>query len=240
MTPDRTVPGDGGRDREPGDDTAAVQAFYGRWAGLYDVVARWTPGVGTMRASAVDALALRPGETVVDVGCGSGANLPYLRERVGPEGTVVGLDVTAPLLARARRRVRDRGWENVHLLRADARRPPLSDADAMIASFVVGMFDDPAAVVDDWCDLLAPGGRLALLNAAPSERRAAAPVNAALEAVTVLSTPPTRKLRYERDLTAHLAESVEAGHGRLRARAAETGDRTFLLGLVRLTAGRVQ
>ncbi|PSP75293.1 hypothetical protein BRC81_15985 [Halobacteriales archaeon QS_1_68_20] len=238
MTADGTTPQDGRRDRG-GDDTASVQAFYGRWAGLYDLVARWTPGVGSMRASAADALALRPGETVVDVGCGSGANLPYLRERVGPAGTVIGIDVTGPLIARARLRVHEEGWENVHLVRADARRPPVAEADAMVASFVVGMFDDPAAVVDGWCDLLAPGGRLALLHAAPSERRAARPVNAALEAVTVLSTPPTHKLRYERDLTRKLADSVEAAHGRLAARATAYDDREFLLGLVRLAAGRL-
>jgi len=221
-------------------DPASVQGFYGRWARLYDLVARWTPRVGSLRARAADALELAPGDTVVDMGCGTGANLPYLRERVGPEGTVVGIDVTGPMLARARRLVRRRGWGNVHLVRGDATRPPVAaGADALLATFVVGMFDDPAGVVDDWCDLLVPGGRMALLHAARSDRRAAAPVNAVLRAVTVLSTPPLTKLRYERDLTDALVDRVDAGHRALLDRAADGDERAFLLGLVRLAHGRL-
>lgn len=234
------MPGDDATTDGGSNDAATVQGFYGRWAGVYDLVARWTPRIGTMRTAAADALELSPGDVVVDMGCGTGATLPYLRERVGPEGTVVGLDVTAPLLARARRLVADRGWENVHLVRADATRPPVGGRiDALVASFVVGMFEDPAAVVDGWCDLVVPGGRLALLNAARSEHRLAAPVNAVLKAVTVVSTPPTRKLRYDRDLTRDLVARIEAANGVLDARAAETQEREFLLGLVRLKAGRL-
>jgi hypothetical protein len=100
------------------------------------------------------------------------------------------------------------------------------------------MFDDPAGVVDDWCDLLAPGGRMALLHAARSDRRAAAPVNAVLHAVTILSTPPLTKLRYERDLTGELVDRVDAGHHALLDRA-DGDERAFLLGLVRLAHGRL-
>ena len=86
-------------------DVTAVTAFYGRWARLYDLLATRLPGVGRFRAAAADALDLSPGDTVVDVGCGSGAALPYLRERVGPDGAVVGVDLTGEMLARARERV---------------------------------------------------------------------------------------------------------------------------------------
>jgi ubiquinone/menaquinone biosynthesis C-methylase UbiE len=105
-------------------DAAVAQTFYGRWARLYDAIAT-LPGVGSWRARAVEALELDPGDTAVEMGCGTGANLPYLRERVGPEGTVVGIDFTRGMLDRARVRVERAGWENVHLVRGDATRPPV-------------------------------------------------------------------------------------------------------------------
>ena len=105
--------------------TDDLQAFYGRWARLYDLIAR-VPGVGVWRAAAADALALEPGDTVLEMGCGTGANLPYLRERVGPEGQVIGVDLTSGMLDVARERVERRGWANVSLVRADASRPPVA------------------------------------------------------------------------------------------------------------------
>jgi len=219
---------------------AAVTAFYGRWARFYDLVARYTPGVGSLRSRAADALALSAGDTVVDVGCGTGANLPHLRERVGPAGRVVGLDVTGPMLDRARRLVERRGWSNVHLLRADGARLPLSGpVDAVLGTFVVGMFRDPAAAVEGWCDVLAPGGRVALLDAARSERRAAWPVNVLLDALTVVSAPPTLQLRYDEDVGGRLTERVERAREALDHRTAESSHETALLGLVRVASGRV-
>jgi phosphatidylethanolamine/phosphatidyl-N-methylethanolamine N-methyltransferase len=216
-----------------------VQSFYGRWARPYDALARHAPVVGRLRARAADGLDLASGDTVVDVGCGTGANLPHLRERVGPGGTVVGVDVTGPMLARARRLVARRGWANVHLVRGDGARLPVTDADAVLATFVVGMFEDPAAVVDGWCDLVGPGGRVALLDAARSDRAAAAPVNLAFDAFTVLSTPPTLKLRYDEPVGANLRERVETARGALDGRG-ETTHGTHLLGLLWLSACAVR
>lgn len=70
---------------------------------------------------AVDALELSPGDTVVEVGCGTGANLPLLAARVGPTGRVVGVDITDAMLERARALVLARGLRNVELVLSDAR-----------------------------------------------------------------------------------------------------------------------
>lgn len=222
-------------------ESPAVREFYGRWARLYDLLARYTPGLGGLRARTADALALEPGDVVVDVGCGTGATLPYLRERVGPGGTVVGLDVTGRMLARARRLVTRRGWSNVHLLQADGATAPVpaESVDAVVATFVVGMFEDPGRVVDAWCDLLVPGGRIALLNAARGTSRAAVPVNLTLDVLTVLSTPPTLQFRYDRDLTGELTRRVEAAADAVEARTATATREQFLGGTVRLTNGRL-
>jgi len=142
-----------------------TQAAYGRWARAYDWLVRLLPVLDGLRADAVAGLDPSPGDTVVDLGCGTGANLPHLREAVGPTGTVVGVDLTPEMLARAEQRVEAAGWRNVHLVQGDAARPPVDSVDGVLGAFVVGMLDDPAAGVRAWLDCLNPGGRIAVLEA---------------------------------------------------------------------------
>jgi len=216
---------------------AATRRFYGRWAGLYDAVATRTPGVGSLRARLADRAGLTPGDTVIDLGCGTGANFPHLRERVGAEGRVIGVDVTGPMLARARDRAAD--WANVHVCRGDAADPPLPPtgrADAVVASFLVGMLDDPASAVASWLSLVGRDGRVALLDAAPSDRPAAAPLNAAFRAAVWLGNPG--KFDRERPAARVLADRVAAAHGELAGRTRTETERRAL-GFVRLTVGRV-
>ncbi|SNZ13498.1 Methyltransferase domain-containing protein [Natronoarchaeum philippinense] len=238
--------------------SGAAQSFYGRWAALYDALARYTPGIGSLRERAAAALELDRGDTVVEMGCGTGANLPYLREQVGAEGTVVGIDFTRPVLDRARKSVAE--YDNVHVVRGDATQPPIDAADSasdlqaadaadpspnlqaidgVLATFVVGMLDDPAAAVDDWCNLVGPGGNVVLVDAASSDHRSAPIVNAAFRALVVLSTPPTTRLRYDRDPQATLDQRVEAARDALRERSGATAHETHALGVVRLTGGRI-
>lgn len=224
--------------RERNED---AQAFYGRWAALYDLLARRTPGIATVRRQAAMACRLQHGGTVVEMGCGTGANLPFLRRQVGPTGTVVGLDFTRPVLERARHRTA--ADENVHVIRGDATQPPVSGdgtVDAVLATFVVGMLEDPAGAVDDWCELLAPGGHLVLVNAARSRAWYAPPLNALFRALVVGSTPPTTQLRYEEDLTAKLDRRITTAHERLRERSSAVAETTHAGGLVRLTGGRIE
>jgi SAM-dependent methyltransferase len=215
------------------DPACAVQSFYGRWARLYDLVARYTPSVTRLRRRAVAALSLAPGDTVVEMGCGTGANGPHLRKAVGPEGRVVGVDFTPGVLDRAR----GRGYDVV--VRGDATRPPVvGPVDGVLASFVVGMFDAPATAVDGWCDLV-PGGTVVLLDAAHSDRRVGEPVNAVFDVLTVVSTPPTFKLRYDEPLGRTLHRRVHDARRALRDRATAHAHEEHLLGLVRLTGGRI-
>ena len=217
----------------------AAQQFYGRWADLYDVLARATPGLGRLRARAADALALEPGDTVVEMGCGTGANFPHLRERVGPAGRVVGVDFTRGMLDRARARVEREGWENVHLVQADAAGIEFrEDADAMLATFVVGMLADPARVVNRWADTVAPSGHLALLDAAQTTRRFGWPVNLAFRGLVVASSP-TGMGAYERSPWSVLDDRVATARRTLGERADVTTHSEHALGVVRITGGRI-
>jgi SAM-dependent methyltransferase len=217
-----------------------VQSFYGRWADLYDRVAT-APGVARWRRAAVDALELSAGDTVVEMGCGTGANLPYLRAAVGPTGRVVGVDLTRPLLERARRRT-DPGPSNAGVLQADMRAPPVERADAVLGTFVSGMVADPGGVVADWCELC--DGRVALLEAASSAHpvgRLLAPAFGAF----VGAGQPADSLAgsLENALTrrglAALDGRVAAARRALTDRATDRRFRTFALGYVGLLSGHV-
>ncbi|RLM88360.1 methyltransferase domain-containing protein [Halobellus sp. Atlit-38R] len=152
-----------------------IQRNYGAWAPLYDWFARATSSIGGVRAGCVAALGLGPGDTVVEFGCGPGVNLPALREAVGPTGHVVGVDITGPMLDRARSRVARHGWENVSLVRGDATTPPISAVDGVLATFVTSLFEDPYAVVSRWCGL---ADSVVVANFVP---RGSRPANAALD-----------------------------------------------------------
>jgi phosphatidylethanolamine/phosphatidyl-N-methylethanolamine N-methyltransferase len=223
---------------ERANDAGEAQTFYGRWARLYDAIAT-LPGVGSWRERAVRSLWLSPGDTVVEMGCGTGANLPYLRAAVGAAGTVVGVDFTRGMLDRARRRIETKGWTNVHLVRGDATAPPIGTADAVLASFVVGMFETPETVVEDWLSLVRSGGRVALLDAARSTRPSAKPLDAAFRLFVAASAPPTTQLCYQNPPWESLDERVAAARWPLAEFTTEYATAEFALGFVRLASGRV-
>jgi phosphatidylethanolamine/phosphatidyl-N-methylethanolamine N-methyltransferase len=210
--------------------------FYGTAAGLYDLVAT-APGVRSGRRHTVETLDLSPGDTVVEMGCGTGANFPYLREQVGSDGTVVGVDLVPAMLRQARERVDRAGWENVHVVQGDATRPPVAEADALVSTFVVGMLADPAGAVREWLRCVAPGGRVTLLNAGRSPRPVALPLNLALRLFVRLSAPG-RRLQFRsptRDLEGRWSEARDAlFEGTVDHREERLG-----AGLIPLVSGRV-
>ena len=213
-----------------------AQSFYGRWARVYDWVAS-APGVASWRDRTADSLALAPGDTVVEMGCGTGANVPALRERVGQSGRIVGIDVTRAMLERARDRSARTG-DTVHYVQADAARPPVREADAVLATFVAGIFEDPAAAVDAWCDSVAPGDRVALLNFQRSPSALAAPLNLAFEGFVRLSAPGTRLSRQSH--ASAFERRVRAARERLTARTVDRRYETFAGGYLGLLSGTVQ
>jgi len=218
------------------DGIDLTHTFYGRCGQLYDLVAT-APGVRSWRDRAATALDLSPGDTVVEMGCGTGANFPHLRKRVGPDGRVVGVDVVPAMLRRARQRIDRAGWANVHAVRGDATRPPITGADAVLSTFLVGMLDDAAPAVRGWVRLVSPGGRIALLNAGRSDRTAALPLNLLLRAFVRLTAPGgrTQPTAPVRALEARFTAAREALlEGTVDHREARLG-----LGVVRLASGRV-
>jgi SAM-dependent methyltransferase len=89
-----------------------------------------------IRARAIALLELRPGERVLDVGCGTGLSFDGLRRRVGPKGRIVGIEQCAEMLVRAEARVAARHWSNVELIQTAVADAPLQgQVDAVLFHF---------------------------------------------------------------------------------------------------------
>lgn len=142
------------------DDPTQVREFFGVRAAAWD--SRF-PDDGPAYAAAVAELGLRPGDAVLDAGCGTGRALPPLREAVGPTGTVVGADLTPEMLAEAVRAGRDRA---AALVLADVARLPLRDGalDAVFGAGLVSHLAEPARDLRELARVVRPGGRLALFH----------------------------------------------------------------------------
>ncbi len=131
------------------------------WADFQDPIDRQIRPLGL---AAMQRLAPAPGEQVVDVGCGCGDTSLELARRVGPEGGVLGLDISAPMLEVARRRAAEAGASGLKFRQADAQVAALpDDRDAVFSRFGVMFFADPEAAFANLRRSLRPGGRLAFV-----------------------------------------------------------------------------
>ena len=150
-----------------------IRTVYRRTARFYDVAVRVYRlfGADRHRRAAVRALRLHSGDTVVDLGCGTGLNFPLLHAAVGPTGRIIGVDLTDAMLAKARRRAANAGWRNVELVEADLAEyvfPP--EMDAALATYALEMVPEYDAVVQRTAAALPPGGRLAVHGLKHPER----------------------------------------------------------------------
>ena len=110
----------------------------------------------------VELAELEPGQSVLDVATGTGAVLLPAAERVGPEGRVVGIDLSEGMLARAAQQVQERALTNVRLERMDAERLELEAAqfDRVLCGWGLFLFPEPHRALAEFRRVLKPGGRL--------------------------------------------------------------------------------
>ncbi|MFE7122874.1 class I SAM-dependent methyltransferase [Streptomyces sp. NPDC057617] len=141
-------------------DHTRVREFFGARAAGWD--ARF-PDDGPAYAAAVADLGLRPGDTVLDAGCGTGRALPPLREAVGPRGTVLGVDLTPEMLEQA---VRAGRRASGTLLLADVSRLPLRShaLDAVFGAGLIAHLPHPGENLRELARVVRPGGKLALFH----------------------------------------------------------------------------
>mgnify|MGYP001596812886 CR=1 FL=1 len=130
------------------------------YAGFYDVAFQWM--VRPRIRAAVEEMGIRPGQTVLDLGIGTGLSLPFF-----PEGTrVAGVDLNAEMLKKAEEKARENGRIRTSLFRMDGQRLGFKDAsfDHALLAFVVTVVPDPVALLRETQRVVRPGGSIVILN----------------------------------------------------------------------------
>lgn len=145
-----------------GPDQKVALDQYRRAAPNYDRhmrrFARW-------QRMAVDRLRLQAGETVIDLACGTGLNFSLLEAGVGPNGRIIGIELSPEMISQARERVTSNGWENVSLIEAPVETASIDVvADAALFSFTHDVLQSPVAVANVVAHLK-PGACIASVGA---------------------------------------------------------------------------
>ena len=142
---------------------------YRKKAKHYDVTSQLYPVPGYpqrgQRLRAVRALELRPGDSVVDIACGTGLNFSLLEQAIGPEGRIVGVDLTDAMLAQAQDRIETNAWGNVTLVQADAAAfDSPAGVDAILSTYALTQVPECGAVIARGASALSRSGRLVVLD----------------------------------------------------------------------------
>jgi phosphatidylethanolamine/phosphatidyl-N-methylethanolamine N-methyltransferase len=145
-----------------------VKTAYRRYAGFYDAL--FGPVLQAGRKAVLEALRLKPGDRVLEVGVGTGLSLPMYPESV----KVTGVDLSSEMLAKARERVAKRKLSNVEaLLEMDAEKMSFPDAsfDKVVAMYVMPVVRHPARVLEEFHRVCKADGEIFVVNHVKSDNR---------------------------------------------------------------------
>ena len=143
--------------------------LYRKRARHYDVTANLYYLIGfrewAYRKMAVSALNLSRGDTVIEIGCGTGLNFNLLQKAVGPEGKILGVDLTDYMLAQARIRIEETKWSNVELIQCDATEYEFTEkADGILSTFAITLIPEFDLVIKNGCSALTLWKRFVVLD----------------------------------------------------------------------------
>lgn len=160
-----------------------VHGRYGKLARVYERTLGDRMLYAQARRRAVELLRLAPGATVLDIACGTGLNFALIEKRIGPSGTLIGVDLTAAMLRQASTRVNRSGWSNVNLVQLDVTsltREQLEQAgalredqqvDAVLCTLGMSVIPQWEAAWEAMLALVRSGGTAALMDGSPPPRQ---------------------------------------------------------------------
>jgi demethylmenaquinone methyltransferase/2-methoxy-6-polyprenyl-1,4-benzoquinol methylase len=146
-------------------ERAFIAQRYDRIAGLIGVFDRLFFLPPHLRRRAAARLNLKPGDRVLEIGCGTGRNFPFLREAVGRAGKVYGVDLSTGMLRRARALCRSEQWTNVEVTQCDAiEYIPREPLDGILFGLCYNTMPHHLAVLQHAWKQLRPGGRVVIMD----------------------------------------------------------------------------
>ena len=150
-------------------DKNSLAELYAKRARLYDLSANAYYLLGfrefAYRKAAIRALNLKRGDTVVEIGCGTGLNFSGLIDCIGPEGKLIGVDLTQEMLNGAAQRAHRNSWTNVELIHQDATTYLFPQrVDGIIATFAITLIPEYDQIISHGVASLGPGKRFVILD----------------------------------------------------------------------------
>jgi phosphatidylethanolamine/phosphatidyl-N-methylethanolamine N-methyltransferase len=141
-------------------ENAFVTKVYENIAWMYDFT--FGPTLHAGRIQSIQRMGIKAGDRVLEVGVGTGINASLYP----PDCVVTGIDLSEPMLEKARERVLRKGLSNIRLLAMDAAdlKFPDNSFDIVYAPYVISVVPDPVAVVREMRRVCRPGGRMVILN----------------------------------------------------------------------------
>ena len=145
------------------DHRHTMTAYYRIHSHFYDAT-RWAFLYGRRRL--VEKLNIHPGERVIEIGCGTGANFAAIQSKLGNTGELIGVDCSAPMLRKANERVRKNGWTNVRLFDLEYGKETITrgKADVILFSYSLSMIAGWEMALACAYSELWPGGRIGVLD----------------------------------------------------------------------------
>lgn len=138
---------------------------YRKRARHYDITSQLYFAQWAHRRRAVRALRLHPGDTVIEIACGTGLNFPFIEREIGPDGRIIGVDLTDAMLVQAHHRIETSGWRNVSLVQADAAEFDFpTGINAILATYPHALLPDSGPVIAHGASALSAGGHWVVLD----------------------------------------------------------------------------
>jgi phosphatidylethanolamine/phosphatidyl-N-methylethanolamine N-methyltransferase len=158
-----------------------VARVYNKLANVYDLV--YGPTLHPGRLEAIKKMAIQPGDSVLEVGVGTGINLPLYPATCA----VTGIDLSAPMLAKARERLFDKRLRNCRVVEMDAAAMTFPDEtfDIVYAPYLISVVPDPVKVAQEMRRVCRRGGRIVILNHFKSQNAVLSRFDTAISPLTV-------------------------------------------------------